>query len=153
MYSQGGGPGGEGRATLAAVGGSGGAGGDVVITSAAKITFEAASVLHAQPGGRGGNAFSGQITADAKGGDAGAAGLVTVTAAGAFDIKPEGLIIVMNEPVLVADEPNVKTGGHADATGARGNDATATTAATPGGASRAKGGAGAHSSCPPGRMC
>lgn len=151
VYSQGGGPGGDGRSTSGAVGGSGGAGGDVVITSAGKITFEAASVLHAQPGGRGGNAISGQITADAKGGDGGAAGLVKVTAAAAIDVKPAGLTIVMNEPVLVADVPNVKSGGHADATGARGNDATATSAAIPDGASQARGGAGGSLIMPSGQ--
>jgi hypothetical protein len=144
VYSQAGGPGGTARDAVSALGGTGGAGGDVTLTTGDTmvVVLGAASVLHAQPGGRGGDAYAGPgRDVQAAGGNAGAAGRVIVTA-GTFGAGSGGIDVVMNEPVLSANAPDVKRGGKADATGARGADATATEQADSGGTALARGGRG-----------
>lgn len=123
-------------------GGDGGDGGDLNVRARGDITFAdggGGTVLNLSEGGRGGDAtvpgFTPSGDATAEGGDGGDGGNMRVEARGAIFIDPGGLTINVGDG---------GRGGHAVATGGRGEDAGAA-AATNGGTADATGGSGGDS--------
>lgn len=150
LWGQDGGAGGNGvapasQSDLTTMGGAGGNGGKMSIFITGTLTYQGTdNVVRAGRGGNGGNATAVTIENAANGpkgpnatavaGPAGQPGIVDIRAGGGITIMPGALTVEM----IPGD------GGDANATGAKGADATASMPAQEGGDATATGGRGGH---------